>query len=428
MTAGIRLNTILVLFLALYALAIAIRLGLYVLNVRNLEKFGDQVPPEFAGIVNQETLKKIRDYTIATSSLGITEHIAYDLFLVLIVLSGALPWLTGGISSLGMNFVVSGIIFFFTCYLVLGIFELPFDLYSTFEIEKRFSFSTITAGTWISDLVKSLLVSAVLMGVFLAVFLSLITLAPRTWWLWSWLFFISFQMLVSWLYPVLIAPLFNKFEPIEDKELLERIRSLAERAGIHVKGIFRMNALKRSRHSNAYFTGLGKSKRIVLFDTLLENHTPDEILSVLAHEIGHWKLGHIWKQLVISSSVSLVLFFGAYLVVNSTGFYTSFGFSTAVIYAGLFLLSIFAKPAAFVLSPIGAMISRRFERQADDYAYAQIGSPDALISSLKELATHNLSNLHPDPFYAWFTYSHPPVVERIRNLKNMEKEAGRSPR
>jgi STE24 endopeptidase len=426
MIAGVRLNTILILFLALYALAIAVRLILYILNRRSLEKSGDKVPPEFAGVVTRETLRKMRDYTIATGTMGITEHIAYDLFLILVVLSGVLPWLTGAISSLGMNFVISGIVFFFLCYLALGIFEIPFDLYSTFVIEKRFSFSTITVGTWVSDLIKSLLVSAVLMGVFLAVFLSLITFAPGTWWIWSWLFFISFQLLVSWLYPVLIAPLFNKFEPIEDENLRERIRSLAQSAGIHVKGIYRMNALKRSRHSNAYFTGLGKSKRIVLFDTLLENHTPDEILSVLAHEMGHWKLGHVWKQLVVSSAVSLVLFYGAYLVVNSSLFYASFGFSVMALYAGLFVLSIFAKPAAFLLSPIGAMISRHFERQADDYAYAKIGSPDALISSLKELATHNLSNLHPDPFYAWFTYSHPPVVERIRRLENMEREVSAS--
>jgi len=427
MLTDVRLNTILVLFLALYALAMAVRLILYRLNRRSLERDGDKVPPEFAGVVNQETLKKMRDYTVATSTMGITEHIAYDLFLVLIVLSGVLPWLTGEISSLGMNFTASGIVFFLLCYLALGVFEIPFDLYSTFVIEKRFSFSTITIGTWISDLLKSLLVSAVLLGVFLAVFLSLIVLAPRTWWLWAWLFFISFQLLVSWLYPVLIAPLFNKFEPIEDENLRERIRSLAQSAGIHVKGIYRMNALKRSRHSNAYFTGLGKSKRIVLFDTLLENHTPDEILSVLAHEMGHWKLGHVWKQLMISSAVSLALFSGAYLVVNSAGFYSSFGFSSVTIYAGLFVLSIFAKPAAFLLSPIGAIVSRQFERQADDYAYAQIGSPDALISSLKELATHNLSNLHPDPFYAWFMYSHPPVVQRIRRLENMGREAGTSP-
>jgi STE24 endopeptidase len=423
MVTGIRLNTVLILFLALYALAIAVRLGLYALNVRSLKKFGDQVPREFAGITDQETLKKTRDYTIATSSLGITEHLAYDFLLILLVLSGLVPWLTGEISSLGMNFIVSGIIFFFTCYLILGIFEIPFDLFRTFEIEKKFSFSTITGRTWVADLVKSLLVSAVLMGIFLAVFLSLIAIAPKTWWLWSWLFFISFQLLVSWLYPVVIAPLFNKFEPIEDKDLLEHIRSLAGRSGIHVKGIYKMDALKRSRHSNAYFTGLGKSKRIVLFDTLLQNHTQDEILSVLAHEIGHWKKGHVRKQLVISAAVSLALFYGAYLVVNNGGFYSSFGFHTAVIYAGLFLLSILVKPVAFLLSPLSAMISRHFERQADDYAYAQIGSPDALISSLTNLATHNLSNLHPDPVYAWFTYSHPPVVERIRRLKNMGKEA-----
>lgn len=427
MDTGIRLNSLLILFLSLYAVAAAVRLGLYLLNTRHLQKHGHEVPEEFTGVVDQEKLNKMRDYTLATARLGAVEHLAYDILLVGLLLSGLLPWLTGAISSYGMSFTVSGVIFFFLCYLFLGLFEIPFDLFRTFKIEKRFSFSTISGRVWLTDLIKSLLVSALLMGVFLSVFFVLITAAPGSWWFWAWLFFISFQLLISWLYPVVIAPLFNKFEPIEETSLMEGIRSLAESSGLTVKGIYKMDALKRSRHSNAYFTGIGKSKRIVLFDTLLQDHTRDEILSVLAHELGHWKLGHVRKQLILSVVISFVLFYGAYAAVTHEGLYTTFGFPAATIYAGLFLLTILIKPAAFLISPLGAMISRHFERQADDYAYAQIGSGDAMVSALKVLATQNLSNLHPDPVYAWFTYSHPPLVERIRRLKNLGERREKVP-
>ncbi len=419
MDTGIRLDSTLTLFLSLYALAAAVCLGLYILNIRHVREHGHEVPDAFTGVVDQNTLTGMRDYTVATSRLGIIEQSAYDILLVLLVLIGVFPWITGAVSSLGMNFIVSGVTFFFLCSLLLGAFEVPFDLYRTFRIEKTFSFSTITARVWLTDLAKSIFVSALLMGVFLSVFFGLITLAPKSWWLWAWGFFVFFQLLVSWLYPVVIAPLFNKFEPIEDEDLMAGIRSLAESSGLSIKGIYKMDAMKRSRHSNAYFTGIGKSKRIVLFDTLLQDHSHDEILSVLAHELGHWKLGHVRKQLILSVIISFVLFYGAYLAVTHEGFYTTFGFQTPAIYAGLFLLTLFFKPAAFLLSPLGAMISRHFERQADDYAFHQVGTSDALVSALKKLATLNLSNLHPHPVYAWFAYSHPPLVERIRRLKSL---------
>lgn len=408
-----------VLFLALYALAMAVRLALHALNVRSLRSSGATVPGEFRGIVDEETLGKMRDYTLATGRLGIVEHTASDLILVALVLGGFLPWLNEGVSSLGAGFVPSGVIFFFALSLLLGLFELPFELYGTFVVEKRFGFSTITLRTWVLDLVKTLLVSGVVLGAFLAVFFSLVAASPKGWWLLAWLFFVAFQLLVSWLYPVVIAPLFNRFEPLADPELLGGITSLAERTGIRVKGIFTMDAGTRSRHSNAYFTGIGKTKRIVLFDTLLDRHTHGEILAVLAHELGHWKLGHVRKQLALSATLSLALFYGTFLAVTHEALYTAFGFPEVSLYAGLFLLTVFARPAGFLLSPLGAMLSRRFERQADDYAYALTGSADALVSALKGLATQNLSNLHPDPVYAWFSYSHPPLVQRIRRLKGL---------
>jgi STE24 endopeptidase len=411
------MNPLVILFIALYALALGVRLFLYARNMRALTRFGGTVPDEFKGVVDSGMLEKMRDYTLATGRLGIIDRVASDLFLILVVLCGLLPWLGGAITQLGTGFIPSGVIFFFSLSLILGLFDIPFELYGTFVVEKRFNFSTITLRTWVLDLVKTLIVSGIVLGIFLSVFFGLIEYAPKMWWLLAWIFFTIFQLLVSWLYPVVIAPLFNKFEPISDPDLLARIGALAESVGIHVKGIYKMDAGTRSKHSNAYFTGIGKSKRIVLFDTLIEGHTHDEILAVLAHELGHWKLGHVRKQLVLSLAVSLVLFFGAFLAVTNPALYEAFGFPGVVIYAGLYLLSIFAMPAGYLLSPLGAMLSRRFERQADDFAFAKMGSADAMVSALKKLATHNLSNLHPDPVYAWFSFSHPPLVERIRRLE-----------
>jgi STE24 endopeptidase len=241
--------------------------------------------------------------------------------------------------------------------------------------------------------------------------------------LWSWLFLIAFQALITWIYPVVIAPWFNRFEPVSDQGLAQDISSLAQRAGITLKGIYQMDALKRSRHSNAYFTGIGKAKRIILFDTLLKDYGRSEILAVLAHEIGHWKMGHVMKQMLLSASVSLLALYGAYHTVHQDALYRTFGFDRIVVYAGFLFLAVLIKPVVFFLHPLGAMISRRFERQSDDYSSGLIGSPEPLISALKRLAAQNLSNLDPHPAYAWFFYSHPPIVERIRRLKHKEGDS-----
>ena len=408
---------LLCLFLIAFVLNIAVRLILNRMNISHLRIFGDQMPKGFAGLIDQKTLSKMRDYTVATSRVGSIEHLADDILVLAIVLSGFLPWLNEQISALDLHFVISGILFFFACSLIMGVVEVPFDLYRNFVIEKRFSFNTLTFKLWITDLIKSLLLSAIVMGIFLAVFFGLIYHAPKSWWLWVWVFFIFFQLLIMWLYPVVIAPLFNKFEPIEDQELRDRISELAKKTGIDVKGLYKMDAGKRSKHSNAYFTGIGKAKRIVLFDTLVEDHTTDEISAVLAHELGHWKKGHIKKQLALSMVLSLGVLYLAYTFVSHDVLYTTFGFEGITIYAGLFLLTVIAKPFSFFLTPLSCMLSRHFERQADDYAFSLTGDAVSLVNALKQLAKLNLANLHPHPAYAWFYYSHPPLVERIERLE-----------
>jgi STE24 endopeptidase len=223
-----------------------------------------------------------------------------------------------------------------------------------------------------------------------------------------------------WLYPVLIAPLFNKFEPIEDEVLKETIILMMAKVGLKTEDVFQIDAGKRSKHTNAYFTGLGKTKRIVLYDTLLKSHSSDEILSVLAHEAGHWKKRHIIKQLVFMEAISLAAFYLVYRLIDWPLLYQTFGFNERIPYVGLLLVAALLGPVTFFLTPVGAAVMRKFEREADGFCLDLIGTVKPMTSALQRLAKDNLANLHPHPFYAWFYYSHPPLAERIGRLRRME--------
>ena len=294
-------------------------------------------------------------------------------------------------------------------------------------IEERYGFNTRTRKTWLSDQAKSIVLMAVLGSALLAVLFFMVQQTAQTWWLWVWLVFTGFQLLMTVLYPTLIAPLFNKFTPIEDPALVTGIERLAEGEGLGIRGIFQMDASRRSRHTNAYFSGLGKTKRIVLFDSLIASHDREEILAVLAHEIGHFKKNHIRKQITILSAVSLGLFYLASLLLGWEALYQAFGFSVMPAYVGLFLLGILWEPIGFFLGPLGMAISRKFEREADDYGVRVIGSADALIRALKNMAKDNLSNLYPHPLYVTLHYSHPPLLERVMSLMNHDKNRSEPP-
>jgi STE24 endopeptidase len=222
-----------------------------------------------------------------------------------------------------------------------------------------------------------------------------------------------------------IAPWFNKFEPVQDDILREKIMALMDQTGLRAEGIYQVDEGKRSRHTNAYFTGIGRAKRIVLYDTLLSSHTHEEILAVLAHEIGHWKKKHVLKQLAFVISASLVLFYLVYRVIGWPPLYDAFGIVQMPVYAGLFLASLYLGAAGFFLSPAGAAVKRRFEREADRMAFDLTGTAAPMISALKRLAKDNLANLHPHPWYVKFYYSHPPLVERIEYLETMDYRNGK---
>jgi STE24 endopeptidase len=413
-------NILLIIFLVIFAVNVVFRWLLTYINVRHLRLYGHNVPEVFKGEIDEATLSKMSDYTADTSRFGSIEHFFDDIVTLVILLSGFLPLLVSIILFYKLNFILSGLIFFGVLALLSSVLDIPFNLYSTFVIEKRYGFSTMTVRLWIADFLKSLIVSAVLMGILLGAMLALIQYAEHSWWFWVWIFFSLFQLLMIWLYPVLIAPLFNKFEPVRDGALKEDIISLMAKVGLKAKGVFQVDAGKRSKHTNAYFTGLGKTKRIVLFDTLLNSHSADEILSVLAHEAGHWKKKHIMKQLVFTEIASLAVFYIIYLLLGWPLLYETFGFNENLPYVGLLLIAALLGPIAFFLAPLGAILMRKFEREADDYCLNLLGTVKPMINALKRLAKDNLANLHPHPFYAWFYYSHPPLAERIARLWQME--------
>lgn len=414
-------NALLAVFLMLMVFKTVTKWFLSRLNIAHLNRHGGEVPEVFQEDIDPATLSRIRDYTVAGTRFGHLEDLFDDGLVLLFLLAGFFAWLATRLAALDLPLVLAGNFFWLILLLGSTVLKIPFDLYRTFSIEKQYGFSTTTMRLWIADLFKSTVISIVLMCILMTVLLVLLQRLPQTWWIWVWIAFSLFQLLLSWLYPVLIAPLFNKYVPIQDASLRDRIMALIEQAGIHAKGVFQVDAGKRSRHTNAYFTGLGKTKRIVLYDTLLEAHDHDEILSILAHEIGHWKKKHVLKQIIAMECFTLLALGGIFLLLKWPLLYRTFGFPLSEPYAGLLLVFLLMEPLLFFLTPLVSITSRRYERQADHYAVGMIGTGTHLARAMKKLAKDNLANLHPHPLYAWFYYSHPPLVERITALEKMGK-------
>jgi STE24 endopeptidase len=415
---------LLAIFLILFIGRMALRYFLQWLNMKNLKVHGKEIPPVFEGEIDEATLNKMVDYTYDQSRLEARENLVSDI-IELAVLFLLLPLLVVWLTGMNLNIIGQALIFFAALAVISGIAGLPFDLYHTFVLERKYGFSTITWKLWLADLFKSLLISAIMMAIIVSALIAFITYLPKSWWFWGWAFFTLFQLVMLWLYPVLIAPLFNKFEPIQDESLKEKIMALLSKTGLQAKGIYQVDEGKRSKHTNAYFTGMGKTKRIVLYDTLLSSHTQEEIVSVLAHEIGHWKKKHIIKQLAFMVLASLILFYLVYLIVSWPPLYGAFGMIQTPVYAGLFLVSLYLAAGGFFFSPTGSAITRHFEREADRMAFDLTGTAKPMVSALKRLAKDNLSNLHPHPWYVRFYYSHPPLTERIEYLQAMDDKNGK---
>ncbi len=416
----VQFNSLLIVFLVAFAFRFLFQLSLNRLNISHLRKHGNEVPPVFQGSVDGEKLARISAYTADSSNFGIVVTLFGQALLLVILLSGFLPWLSETVNRWQPGFIVRGLAFFAVLASISNLLHIPFGLYSTFVIEDRYGFNTRTLRLWFVDWIKSMAISAILSGILLSLLLALLSYLENTWWMWAWVMIGIFELVMLWLYPVLIAPLFNKFEPIMDEALKDRIVSLMEQAGLRVSGVFQMDAGKRSKHTNAYFTGIGRTKRIVLFDTLLASHPEEEIISVLAHEAGHWKKKHILKQLVVLEVLSLIGLYVVARLLNWPFMYQTFGFGEPIAYVGLFLVGTLMGPLSYFVRPLGSAISRRFEREADAVAVTLMETAKPMRDALRRLATENLANLVPHPLYAWFYYSHPPPVERISRLEHMD--------
>jgi len=415
----IQFNALLIAFLALFVFQSLFQLALNLINISHLRRHENHVPRVFQGIVNKEKFSTIIAYTADSTRFGIVERLFDQVVLLVILLTGFLPWFVEIITTWHIGFIGGGLVFFAIFAAISNMFDIPFELYSTFVIEDRYGFNTKTLKLWAIDWVKGMALSFILGGIVIFFLLTLVFYIKNAWWFFAWIVISVFELLIMWLYPVLIAPLFNKFEPITNKELEDKITTLMGKAGLAVKGVFQMDAGKRSKHTNAYFTGIGRIKRIVLFDTLLASHGDEELLSVLAHETGHWMKKHIIKQLVLLETLSLVGLFIVAKLLNWQLIYQTFGFPEQINYVGLFLVPVILSPLSYFMRPVGSALSRKYEREADDIAVTLMGTARPMKNALIKLSADNLANLAPHPLFSWFNYSHPPPVERIERLETM---------
>lgn len=375
----------------------------------------ERVPEGFAGAISGEQHQRAAAYTLARARLAMAQT-AFDMILAVLwltLLLGPLYVLVAQFITPGLSRSVAVVVLF---ALIERLFHLPFSIFSTFWLEARFGFNRATATMFLLDRMKGAALMAVLGIPLLYGFFLLQRLLPDVWWLAGWAALMALMIAMTVIYPAFIAPLFNRFTPMPQDQLKTRIEALLAQCGFESKGLYVMDASKRSTHGNAYFTGFGKAKRIVFFDTLLRNHTPDEILSILAHELGHYKLGHI-RQRIAESAVLTLLGFAALSWAFSAGLAGSFGLPND---PGLVLIIILTAvgPVLHVLSPFTSFLSRRAEYQADHFAKAMAGA-EPMISALTKLARDNLSTLTPDRLYTLFYYSHPPVPSRIARLKSV---------
>lgn len=420
---GMDANVITMLFIGLVVVATLLQLWLTRRQIRHVQRHRATVPSAFSSRISLEAHQKAADYTIARQNFSVVHTILSIAMLFGWTLLGGLETLNlllqpYGITLGGIGYQIA-LIFIFS--LIGGVIELPLDWYSHFRIEERFGFNRMSLGIWLTDLIKNFFVSSLIGLPLIALVLWLMGTAGATWWLWAWAAWVIFNLLLMVIYPIWIAPLFNQFEPLADETLKERVQALMQRCGFAAEGLFVMDGSKRSAESNAYFTGLGKAKRVVFYDTLLERLSHDELEAVLAHELGHFHHRHLRKSLISIFALTLVGFAALGWLSMQPVFFVGLGVTPNVTLPNdalailLFLLVI--PTLSPLIEPLWSAASRRHEFQADAYAKQQASAP-ALVQALVKLTEDNAVTLTPDPIYVRFHYSHPPIVERITALQS----------
>ncbi|MEI2417335.1 M48 family metallopeptidase [Orrella sp. JC864] len=406
-------------FVLMLAADVLVKLWLASRQIRHVASRRDAVPPEFASRIGLASHQRAADYTVARARLGMLERVYEAAILVGLTLLGGLQALDLLAARLAEGQMARQLLLLAMVCVLLGAAGLPFTLYRQFRLEARFGFNRMTPWLFVTDLAKATLVGAALGLPLAAVVLWLMAGAGSYWWIWAWAVWAGFNVLMLLIFPTVIAPLFNKFTPLADAQLAERIKGLAQRCGFAIEGLFVMDGSKRSAHGNAYFTGFGKSRRIVFFDTLLAKLNGDEIEAVLAHELGHFKRRHITRRIVISFGAALALFAVLGWLAQQHWFYTGLGVLPQLggrnDAMALILFFLVVPVFTFPFTPIASWYSRRDEFEADRYAAEQSDGAQ-LVSALVKLYDDNAATLTPDPVHSAFYDSHPPAAVRIRQL------------
>lgn len=403
------------LFLILLASGTLLQLWLLHRHLTFVAAHRQQVPEAFSDKVGIDEHRRAADYTQAKGRLARIEILLGLVLLLLWTLGGGLDLLAGYWSTWGWGGLTAGMALFFSFYFINSLLELPLSIVHTFRIESRFGFNRTTPLQFIKDRLLGVLLGIVLGGPLLWAILWLMQRAGSAWWLAAWSVWMGFTLTLTWAYPRYIAPLFNRFKPLDEGEMRQRIQSLLNRCGFKSDGIFVMDGSRRSSHGNAYFTGFGKNKRIVFFDTLLETLTVDEMEAVLAHELGHFRRHHILKQMLLMSLLSLAGLALLGWLSQQGWFYAGLGISHPSDAAALLLFMLTLPVFTFFFSPLGSYLSRRYEFEADDYAVGQTGG-EFLMRALVKLYRDNANTLTPDPLYSLFHDSHPPAPVRIAHI------------
>lgn len=408
------MNALLTIFVILLVAKLAGQLWLELENRRAVLAAAGSVPEAFRGFIDEPTYDKSVAYTLAKNRFAMVEIVFNAFILGAVILSGFLPWVWGVFEGIWGSGVWADALTLFAIGIVLSLPGIPLEYHEQFRLEERFGFNRGTVGLWVTDKVKGLVIGAVIGIPLLALILWLVGLSPW-WWLWAFAVVFVFQLVMVVVYPTVIMPLFNKFEELDPGALKDRLFALAARTGFKARTILVMDGSKRSSHSNAFFTGFGRFRRIVLFDTLMEQLEEDQLEAVLAHEIGHYKLGHIPRILLVAAGSLFLAFAVIGWLAASPWFVKAFGFAYEAgrVAPALLLFSLLSGLITFWFSPLANILSRKHEYEADAFAReAMEGDPAPLIGALRKLSEKNLSNLTPAPVYSRFHYSHPTLLER----------------
>ena len=409
------MNEFTIIFLMALTLSVVTQWLLSLRHIQHVRKHRNEVPADFSGKIPLQSHQKAADYTVAKVKLGLVELIAASVILLVWTIGGALQLLDDAWRNLDLSPLWMGTAVILSFIAVSSVLDLPLSWYRTFKLEQRFGFNKSTLKIFITDIFKHMIIGLLIGVPMILLVLWIMDNAGKLWWLYVWLTWLGFSLFMMWAYPAFIAPLFNKFRPLENQDLKQRIESLLKRNGFTSNGIFVMDGSTRSTHGNAYFTGLGANKRIVFFDTLIDELSPSEIEAVLAHELGHFKCNHIKKRIITLGAVFLAGFALLGWLIDMPWFYAGLGISQQSDYMALLLFFIISPAFTVFLQPAFSYISRQHEFEADDFAAAQ-AQTDNLIHALVKLYKENANTLTPDPLYSAFHDSHPPAPIRIAHL------------